>query len=606
MHFVEFSHQKFKKGILSMKKLLLLSFALLLVTTTVFAANFAPTLLKITAPAQVQYNFDGKDLQLPVTLTGTPAGVNFFVFTKGKAATISKITNGFLGWHYVNKVDTCIYFSQQTQFAKGNNNLVWNGKDKNGVSVPKGDYTYYLWGFDNVNSKVPAAPIKAYCVYGDLPVYVEHDPDGKVLANPIWWSKTQKWTFGGDTADATLIETSDLPPPEGYENGHTICLQPDDYGNVFQQIGKADTNEHGIAKYKWTPNGMGVLDTDWADNGMTLTTVASWTYCCATAGVQTDGNYLYTIAANIFISDAESDFRVWDIGDGTLLKKIDISNWWSSVEDKDNGGQMNSGPNIITIRNGLILLGSHVSCLNQVVDPVAGLDDEEELILWSNGNSDHIGDRNDDPATAKVPWMCNDWSVGPYKYSFVADANLFCVFPSFDMGAVSFGLLAPDGTGVQYLAYAGETAAQKYEDYFCDNGSAFDGLYTDNATGAVTAGIWFVAQDSFKGVISSPTQTISASVGPAAFELLQNVPNPFNPSTTITYALDGATRVALVVYNVQGQKVRTLADGYQPAGVHSVVWDGADDRGAKVSSGVYLYRLSTPERTDQKRMLLVR
>ena len=289
-----------------------------------------------------------------------------------------------------------------------------------------------------------------------------------------------------------------------------------------------------------------------------------------------------------------------------MLKKIDISYWWSSFEANKNGGQMNGGPNGIAVRNGLVLLNSHGSCLCQVVDPIAGLDDEEELVLWTNGNGDHILDRNDDPLIARVPWMCNDYNVGPYKYTFEADSNMFSVVPCFDVGAVSFALLAPDGTGVGYLAYAGETAALKYVDFFCDNGSAFDGLYTDNATGAVTAGIWFVAQDSFKGVISSPTQTITASVGPAAFELGQNVPNPFNPSTTITYAPGGATRVALIVYNVQGQKVRTLAEGYQPAGVHSVVWDGADDRGAKVSSGVYLYRLSTSERTDQKRMLLVR
>jgi len=92
-----------------MKKLLFLSFALLLVSTSVFAVNFSPTRLIISAPAQIQYNFDGTDLKIPLSITGTPAAVNFFVYTKGQAASVSKIRNGFLGWHYMNKIDTCIY-----------------------------------------------------------------------------------------------------------------------------------------------------------------------------------------------------------------------------------------------------------------------------------------------------------------------------------------------------------------------------------------------------------------------------------------------------------------------------------------------------------------
>jgi hypothetical protein len=198
--------------------------------------------------------------------------------------------------------------------VKGTSNLVWNGKDKNGILVPKGDYTYYLFGLDNVNAKVPAAPVLIMSTGGtsDLPDFVENGPDGKALANPIWWSNSEKWTFGRDPADATLLETCALAPPEGYEHGHSICLQPDDYRYVFQQIGKAETNEHGIAKYKWVPNGTGELDTGWAENGITFTS-AHWRQVCGTPGVKTDGNYLFTIATDIFISDAESDFRIWDI-----------------------------------------------------------------------------------------------------------------------------------------------------------------------------------------------------------------------------------------------------------------------------------------------------
>lgn len=80
---------------------------------------------------------------------------------------------------------------------------------------------------------------------------------------------------------------------------------------------------------------------------------------------------------------------------------------------------------------------------------------------------------------------------------------------------------------------------------------------------------------------------------PASFTLCQNYPNPFNSSTTIRFALAQPGEVQLAVYSVNGQLVRTLATGYQSAGTHQVVWDGCDNLGQPVPTGIYLYRLIT-------------
>jgi len=93
---------------------------------------------------------------------------------------------------------------------------------------------------------------------------------------------------------------------------------------------------------------------------------------------------------------------------------------------------------------------------------------------------------------------------------------------------------------------------------------------------------------------------------PAQIVLQQNVPNPFNPVTTISYTLTDASRVTLTVYNVQGQQVATLVDGYQGPGLHTVTWNATDSRGAPVSSGVYLYQVTTPAGRQRKQMLLLR
>ena len=91
------------------------------------------------------------------------------------------------------------------------------------------------------------------------------------------------------------------------------------------------------------------------------------------------------------------------------------------------------------------------------------------------------------------------------------------------------------------------------------------------------------------------------SVSPLSFTLLQNYPNPFNPSTVLTYTLPRATRIRLVVYDVLGRKVATIAEGAQSAGVHNIEFDGTS-----LSSGVYFCSLEAGNFVSIKKMLLLK
>jgi hypothetical protein len=92
---------------------------------------------------------------------------------------------------------------------------------------------------------------------------------------------------------------------------------------------------------------------------------------------------------------------------------------------------------------------------------------------------------------------------------------------------------------------------------------------------------------------------------PEQFKLLPNYPNPFNPSTTILFQLPVPSRVALRVYNVQGNLVKTLIDQMQTAGVHSVVWNGTNNQEQRVASGIYVYRLQASAFCQVGKMILV-
>ena len=103
-----------------------------------------------------------------------------------------------------------------------------------------------------------------------------------------------------------------------------------------------------------------------------------------------------------------------------------------------------------------------------------------------------------------------------------------------------------------------------------------------------------------------PTAIDGADDVPGAFMLAQNYPNPFNPETQIVYALPERAPVRLEIFNVQGQKIRTLAEGEKTAGTYTVTWDGSLDGGIPAASGVYIYRLQAGSYEQFKTLVLLR
>lgn len=96
--------------------------------------------------------------------------------------------------------------------------------------------------------------------------------------------------------------------------------------------------------------------------------------------------------------------------------------------------------------------------------------------------------------------------------------------------------------------------------------------------------------------------------GPEVFALRQNYPNPFSPSTTIPFeiARSSARQVSLVIIDVLGRRVRTLVDGALSPGQYSFVWNGRDEFGSPVASGLYLYRLQVDDYTATRSMTLIK
>jgi flagellar hook assembly protein FlgD len=598
-----FVSEHFKWRETFMRTAIILFSIVLLCTTAVYAEPFSPTQLKITAEENIQYGFGGAPLDIPIQISGTPADVVFMVFTKDMAESIPQSTVGYLGWHTVNKVDTCIYYSTGRSLGIGAQTLTWDGKDMDGGVVPEGSYTYYIWGFDDQSSKTMVGATLSWDTRNSQ--YQEVDEAGLPLANPFWYRTNQRWVLGGDPLDDTLKETATLTLDSGWANQAQPVVDPTDHNMFYCAVLNSDASTGSVVKYKWVPLGTCELQTDWADGGYGATDSRIVSNSPGMAG---DDTYLYS-GMDDRGSDPLCNFFIYNY-DGDMVANLDLTDWWSHPEDYAAGGQMNGGFNSIANRNNLVVMNSHRSCLKQLVDPYRYLDTEEmdDFYVYSNTNGDYVLDHNFEE-DAELKWVCFDYNVGPYTYSATIDANNFVAINAYDVGATTFGLLAPDGTGLGYFSVAGETAGWKKGVDFVDGGTPFDGMYLDNmATGGdhynwdatkAEEGIYYLGQDSIMGTIGSGIGVADAA--PAAFSVAQNSPNPFNPTTNISFSIVEAGNVSVDVYNVAGQKVDTLVDGFMSAGSHSLVWDASN-----FSAGVYFYTVETGGLSKTIKMTLLK
>jgi hypothetical protein len=115
-----------------------------------------------------------------------------------------------------------------------------------------------------------------------------------------------------------------------------------------------------------------------------------------------------------------------------------------------------------------------------------------------------------------------------------------------------------------------------------------------------------IAKDVFNWMQNPINANVTDTPTPKAYKLAQNFPNPFNPTTSIKFDMKDKGMVTLKVYNVAGQLVRTLVNGTKDAGSYAITWDGKNDRGSAVASGIYFYKMETKDFSQTKKMVMLR
>jgi hypothetical protein len=108
------------------------------------------------------------------------------------------------------------------------------------------------------------------------------------------------------------------------------------------------------------------------------------------------------------------------------------------------------------------------------------------------------------------------------------------------------------------------------------------------------------------GTVTGVSENDFKTLIPNLFSLEQNYPNPFNPQTNIKFSLPSVSNVIIKIYDILGREVKMVLSEQRGAGTHSVIWDGTNNAGQKVASGIYIYRMQAGSFTAVKRMVLIR
>ena len=292
---------------------------------------------------------------------------------------------------------------------------------------------------------------------------------------------------------------------------------------------------------------------------------------------------------NILYASCDRNLKGFDISTKEMVfnKNLTNTNWLDGITS-DNSGNIyvvNSGGSIIKVNPAD---SSHITFATGFPSSCQDIDFDESnnrllVVSWSVNSSIHIVDL----ITAEVESIPNT-NIGRYD-----------------------GITIDSGGNVYVSSHAGGDFVYRFESTFIEPpyeiASDFDvpaGLYYN-----ISDDILVVPNFGDDRIDFMPIQNVPADqniIKTDKVGLLNNYPNPFNPITTITFSIANTMNTEIIIYNIKGKKVRVLVNDKFDAGIHHLVWNGKDDNGKSVASGIYFYKMKSGSYTATRKMILMK
>ncbi len=200
---------------------------------------------------------------------------------------------------------------------------------------------------------------------------------------------------------------------------------------------------------------------------------------------------------------------------------------------------------------------------------------------------------------------------GEYILEISSDENFYSVIGSINyreeltLTDVVFANQLSD-SNCEFEANNGNIMLSAWDVDEANAGSVATLIFTGNVAQSTVEVEYFAIDEIAGGIFEAPTGTDEEVITPVSFALNGNHPNPFNPETSISFSVPTDSEVKIDIYNIKGEKVRTLTNELYKTGTHSVVWNGRTDNGNSVASGVYFYRMDAGSYSAVRKMALLK
>ena len=596
-----------------------------------------PTVLTV----QVEdLDFTGFPVDIPFTMTGSPATVYLAVYTNlAEEELPGKTVAGDLGWHTYQGINTAVYVSPGFRFEPGSHTIRWDGWDHNGNAVsPQASYRYFLVALDD------QAPINMvgytnmlhndescfardqdgnfYTVTAGETVRLHADGPRHLILCQVGtnWVETKRAWQAIDVEDELFQPPyiADVVPAQwtGGGNGKQYGVLPGDFYGAYRPF--PDGPVRGAIKFHVDPEkGQVTLDKDFGTEGNGLLRVESlsggnhpaldsWKdRLYFTTFPRKGDNFVFSL---LVVVEANPPYEVVDV--------IDLAEWF--VRDVGDGELKAVSSRDLWVDDTGIWLAGYAGSVHLKLS----LDGE---LRWVNDNGDGFADRID-PKTGAYDY--GSFAIPPWNTSCSGGKSGwgFAFIPLLGSTTSTVDMLGPDGTGILHFAatHAPDHWPQWVETIEEEGG--YDGLYFDigsrreagdrpwnlpDFTGFPARQAIHMPYDTKTallnpGAVPTVVEAVEGFGLPTTYVLEDAVPNPANPRATIRFSIPQGEYVTLQIYNSTGQRVKTLHEGWIAAGMYQSVWDGTDDAGRHMGSGVYLYRLEAGAFLETKKLTLIK
>ena len=587
------------------------------------------------------YGFDGSNLEIPFTLNGSGATVWLIVYTEGVKSPFTikgkgpgpyaDPENNEPGWHVNAGTNVLVYKSPGQRFDEGENTIVWNGKDMGGNVVKKGAYQVFLAAYDD--EATPHIVGSAARQFGSgQTIYIDPKRGHFVNFTGETANMENDWIAAGvDAYD--LVNNQSLVDACGDREGcPTGVLSATPLNNdLTEWIGNNRSGGFGWLtrySYDWETRQMTVHE-DWADgmpgaeNGvMSLGDVLPGRQYASTTDPEKK-----IVFATAGVSGTVSKIAAYSVDDGKLLDEWDLTD----IFLYDNkGSDRSGGPGTMARRYdgqpdpaGISMSGHHTSVTLRL--------DYQGNILYMNRNGDGYGDSRVFSEGSFGDLQYGHTEAPAFKYSLYSTKWGWVTNIEAGSNTTQNGfVLGEDGSGLFHFEPKNIPLSwPQYNIIVDEKDGDWDGVYMSiGGFGAEASANDFVPvpeegalailgryplvhmpYDQKRIMLGDPATAVEEVEGaalPSEFAMSDAYPNPFNPETSINFSLPWEAPVLVEIYNDQGQKVRTLLDDRVNAGEFKVSWDGRDDSGVQVASGMYLYRIQAPNLNVTKKVTLLK